>query len=256
MLNLNFVDNERSRVRSLRDTVSEFAVVVNLQMNLKNNDTFKPLINDLEAKLAEIEAWLGREQLDLSVEGRQKKAREEAKRLKSSFKALVAAGRKKRLEFKKRREDYANLEFSDKFPPEMRIEIRATFAKIKGAGPQFDFAIKADLRTLSAILETGPAMSDLPSDLYHKLQDRHAVLKLVDRAATTGSHDLKPSLSDILAVGIDTDRAISDAEKTVKSWVAEEAIIDDLSQYLEGVVNWTALLTNTNNADAFEMLMA
>lgn len=254
MLNFNFVDNERSRVRSLQDTVSELTAIINLPMNLKANDIFKALINDLEAKIVEIEGWLGREQVNLTAEGRQKKARDEAKRLISDFKALVAAGRKKRLEFRKRRDDYANLEFSDNFPPEIRIEIRNTFAKIRGAGPQFDFAMKADLRTLSAILETGVSMSDLPSDLFGKLEDRHAVLKLVNRAATTGSHDLKPSLSDILAVGIDTDRAISDAEKTVKSWVADETIIDDLSDYLHGVVNWTALLMNTSSSEAFEML--
>jgi|GEM_PF-6882132 len=256
MLNFNFVDNERSRVRTLRDSTSERTTIINLPMNLINDDAFKPLINDLEAKILEIESWLGREQVDLTLEGRQKKARNEAKRLAGSFKALVAAGRKKRLEFKKRREDYATMEFSDNFPPEMRIEIRNIFAKIKGAGPMFDFAMKADLRTLSAILETGAGMSDLPTDLYHKLQDRHAMLKLVDRAEGTGSHDLKPSLQNILAIGIDKDRAVTDAEKTVKSWAADETIIDDLSDYLNDVVNWTALLTITSDAEAFENLMA
>lgn len=256
MLNFNYVDNERSRVRTLRDAVSERTIIINLPKNLQSNDTFQALVNNNEMQIAEIESWLGREQVDLTAEGRQKKARDEAKRLNASFKALVTAGRKKRLEFKKRRDDYATVEFPDNFEAARRIEIRNNFARIKGAGPMFDAAMKANLLTLSAILETGAAMSDLPSDLYHKLQDRHAVLKLVDRAKSTGSHDLQPSLSDILAIGIDSDRAIFDAEKTVKSWAADEAIIDDLSDYLSGVVNWTALLTNTSSAEAFEVLTA
>ena len=77
-------------------------------------------------------------------------------------------------------------------------------------------ASNADLESLSALIDGGRILTDLPDDIWKIVQDRYLVLATIERLGLLANYQQIPTVDNLLATGPD----LTAAEKAVREMLA------------------------------------
>ncbi|MGB3752749.1 MAG: hypothetical protein WA954_02505 [Parerythrobacter sp.] len=144
--------------------------------------------------------------------------------------------------------------FDEGSTPATRAEQRAWWRGL--SFPAKTAAVEADHALAAAVIEGGPAMSALPSDVFDRLRRSMAVRQLAMRIANDANLRTAPSADDPVGGKPDLATARANAADKLNRLDDEVELIGRIPAMLANVVTATALLTGETRADAFARLSA
>lgn len=176
------------------------------------------------------------------------------RRLKPAFRLVVEGQRRSMAELEKEEATLYAPRFAEGSEPATRAEQRAWWRGL--SMPQRMEAANADPALAAAIVEAGPAMAGLPSDVFQRLKRTMAEGQLAERIARDAGLRTVPTVDDPIGGQPDYETARANAAKRLDRLDDERDMLNRVPALLANVVTAVALMTGEKRQAAFERLTA
>lgn len=246
--------------RTDRATVQTFEVreqrhVIAATVDLLNHRTVGPPLQRLVDGAASMAEELATKAPDLTHTGAVKLALQlSASRIAGPFREAQAAAPRADADLAKREAPVYQPRFDDATPPAVRVEMRQYARSL--SLPNLMKAVRDDATMASAIVEGGPAMSGLPTDIFERVRNDMALGNITAIMSRDHAQTIAPTADDPIGGKPDLAAARDLGERTIAAWKAERDTLATVPALLSSIVTAVALMTDQSRADAFAGLTA